>query len=290
MVKSMTGYGKASADAGTGKISVEIRTLNGKGADINIKSFILPKDRELALRQRIAKALERGSIDVYLTFEASADDSAGHIDKTAAAEYLRQAKEILGYGNETSDAVLLAAILRFPEVCDAKKPDIITDENWPAVEAAVDNALAQVDDFRSREGAALYADVTSRISNILALSARIEELEQERIDAVKERLVRSLAELRQKVDEERFHQEMIYYLEKLDINEEKVRLRQHCSYFMDTIDNEPAPGRKLGFIIQEMGREINTTGSKANHGGIQKLVVLMKDELEKMREQCMNIL
>ena len=175
-------------------------------------------------------------------------------------------------------------------MCDAKKPDIITDENWPAVEAAVDNALAQVDEFRRREGAALYADVTSRISNILGLSARIEELERERIDAVKERLIRSLAELRQKVDEERFHQEMIYYLEKLDINEEKVRLRQHCSYFMDTIDNEPAPGRKLGFIIQEMGREINTTGSKANHGGIQKLVVLMKDELEKMREQCMNIL
>ena len=290
MVKSMTGYGKASADAGTGKISVEIRTLNGKGADINIKSFILPKDRELALRQRVAKALERGSIDVYLTFEASTDDSARHIDKTAAAEYLRQAKGILGYGNETSDAVLLATILRFPEVCDAKKPDIITDENWPAVEAAVDNALAQVDEFRRREGAALYADVTSRISNILGLSARIEELERERIDAVKERLIRSLAELRQKVDEERFHQEMIYYLEKLDINEEKVRLRQHCSYFMDTIDNEPAPGRKLGFIIQEMGREINTTGSKANHGGIQKLVVLMKDELEKMREQCMNIL
>ena len=186
--------------------------------------------------------------------------------------------------------MVLSSILRFPDVVDSRKQDIISEEDYPAVEAAFDEALAAVNDYRSREGAALYKDVTSRIENILALYDEVEKLEGERIEAVRAKLLKALDELGQKVDASRFEQELIFYLEKYDINEEKVRLRQHCRYFVDTIDHEPCPGRKLGFIIQEMGREINTTGSKANHAGIQKLVVRMKDELEKIREQSMNIL
>jgi len=173
---------------------------------------------------------------------------------------------------------------------DAKKADAITDEDWPAVEAAIDEALDHLQAFRDQEGVALYKDVTGRVQTILSLYDEVEKLEGERIETVKARILKNLEELRQQPDPARFEQELIFYLEKYDINEEKVRLRQHCRYFMETIDGEPYPGKKLGFIIQEMGREINTTGSKANHAGIQRLVVRMKDELEKIREQSMNIL
>ena len=184
----------------------------------------------------------------------------------------------------------LQSILRFPDVFDAGRQETVPEDEWPAVQAALDEALTALDAFRSREGAALYADVTSRVAKILALYDEVESHEAERLEAVRGRILKAAEELQVKLDKERFEQEMIFYLEKLDINEEKVRLRQHCRYFMDTIDGEAAPGRKLGFIIQEMGREINTTGSKANHAEIQKLVVRMKDELEKIREQSMNIL
>jgi len=175
-------------------------------------------------------------------------------------------------------------------VVDTKKADAIGEEDWPAVEAAIDEALDHLQAFRSQEGVALYKDVTGRVNLILSLYDEVEKLEGERIEGVKARLLKNLEELAQKPDPARFEQELIFYLEKYDINEEKVRLRQHCRYFMETIDGEPYPGKKLGFIIQEMGREINTTGSKANHAGIQRLVVRMKDELEKIREQSMNIL
>ncbi|MDY3878075.1 DUF1732 domain-containing protein, partial [Candidatus Cryptobacteroides sp.] len=195
-----------------------------------------------------------------------------------------------GYSRDGSFGAILSSVLRFPDVIDTRKADIITEENWPLVSKAVEEALDAVNDYRAKEGEALYRDVTSRVATIMELEDQVEALEQERIDAVREKLMKNLGELRQKVDPSRFEQELVFYLEKLDINEEKVRLRQHCRYFLDTIDSEPFPGRKLGFIIQEMGREINTTGSKANHSGIQKLVVRMKDELEKIREQSLNIL
>ena len=185
---------------------------------------------------------------------------------------------------------ILAAILRFPDVVDTSKKEVVSEENWPVVEEAIDRALAAVEEFRIKEGEALRKDVVSRVGNILSFEDEVESLAPERLAAVRERLRKNLEELSQKCDEARFEQEMVYYLEKLDINEENVRLRQHCKYFIDTLDGDPAPGRKLGFIIQEMGREINTTGSKANDTAIQKLVVRMKDELEKVREQSMNIL
>lgn len=296
----MTGYGKAEALLETGKITIEIKTLNGKGSDASIKTQLLPKDKELAVRAKIAAALVRGTIDVFVTWESAEGAEGKTIDAGLVKSYYRRLTEIRNelpgfsggsfQANDRMNNELLTAILRLPDVVDSRKTDIITEENWPLVDRAFDEALAAVTEYRRKEGEALYRDVTGRIRTILALEDEVEALEQERIDAVRERLARNLEELQQKVDPSRFEQEMIFYLEKLDINEEKVRLRQHCRYFLDTIDTDPCPGRKLGFILQEMGREINTTGSKANHARIQKTVVRMKDELEKIREQCMNIL
>ena len=300
MIKSMTGYGKAEAVLETGKLTIEIKTLNGKGADVSLKSSLLPKDRELQLRAKLSAFLVRGTVDVFLNWEPGAGTEGKVIDEALVRSYFKRLTEIrrdlpgfTGGSFEMTDRMnneLLAAILRLPDVVDNRKGDVLTEADWPAVEAAFDRALEAVDAFRLREGEALYRDVTGRVKGILALEDEVEALLPERIGAVRERLLRSLEELKQKVDPSRFEQEMVFYLEKLDINEENVRLRQHCRYFLETIDAEPFPGRKLGFIVQEMGREINTTGSKANHASIQAIVVRMKDELEKIREQCLNIL
>ena len=296
MIQSMTGYGKAEAQLQGGKLTVEIRTLNSKSADINIKTSILPKEKDIPVRKKLAERLQRGTIDFFLTYEAGAAEAARPINAEALKAYYNQLmavrRELPGFtapGDE-ANSELLAALLRLPDVVDTKKADAIGEEDWPAVEAAIDEALDHLQAFRSQEGVALYKDVTGRVQTILGLYDEVEKLEGERIEGVKARLLKNLEELSQKPDPARFEQELIFYLEKYDINEEKVRLRQHCRYFMETIDGEPYPGKKLGFIIQEMGREINTTGSKANHAGIQRLVVRMKDELEKIREQSMNIL
>ena len=291
----MTGYGKSEALLENGKLTVEFRSVNGKNADINIKTSLLPKDKEMGVRKKIADKLQRGTIDMFLTWEPNASEGAKAVNIALAKEYFSQ---IQALGSEIGAVnlplhepnYLLATLLRMPDVIDAKKQEVITDANWPLVEKAVDEALAAIDAYRVKEGEALYKDVTSRVQKILGLYDEVESHETERLEAVRARLMKNLEELKAKVDPERFEQEMVYYLEKLDINEEKVRLRQHCKYFMDTIDGEPFPGKKLGFIIQEMGREINTTGSKANHASIQKCVVRMKDELEKIREQSLNIL
>ena len=291
MIQSMTGYGKAEVQLESGKITIELRTLNGKTADINIKSQLLPKDKELLVRQKIADKLHRGTIDFFVTFEANAVSSAKNINQSLAEEYFRQISALSEkLGVNADSALFLNTVLRFPDVIDNTRQDIINDENWPVVEKAIDQAIDNTNDYRSREGVALYKDVTSRVNNILKLEDEVESFDGERIATVRAKIEKAIAELMLKPDQSRFEEEMIYYLEKFDINEEKVRLRQHCKYFMDTIDGEAFPGKKLGFIIQEMGREINTTGSKANHAGIQKIVVRMKDELEKIREQSMNIL
>ena len=295
MVKSMTGYGKAEVLLETGKITVEIRSLNGKTADIGIKTSMLPKDKEIAVRHKIAAELTRGNIDFFITYEPNAADSAKKINMDLAMEYFHQIKSLgeqIGADalcNDNPNA-LLSLILRMPEVMDSKKADVITDENWPSVEACIDEALANINAFRAKEGEVLYNDVKAKVENILNYSAVVETYEQERVDSIREKILSRFAELKAEPDQSRLEQEMIFYIEKLDINEEKVRLRQHCRYFLDTMDNEPNPGKKLGFIAQEMGREINTTGSKANHTEIQKIVVKMKDELEKIKEQSLNIL
>ena len=291
MIKSMTGYGKGIAELSTGRLTLEIRTLNGKSCDINIKSSLLPKDKELEVRKTLADTLQRGTVDVLLSFEPKAGAAARQIDAALVENYFRQIHAIgCKVGIAMPKEEYLEAILRFPDVFEGGKQETIPEGEWPTVQAALQEALSALDAFRSREGAALYADVTGRVKTILSLYDEVESHEAERLQTVRERILKAAEELQVKLDKERFEQEMIFYLEKLDINEEKVRLRQHCKYFMDTIDGEPCPGKKLGFIIQEMGREINTTGSKANHAEIQKLVVRMKDELEKIREQSMNIL
>lgn len=302
----MTGYGKSEVILDTGKLTIEIRTLNGKSCDVSIKTLLLPKDKELLVRQEITASLVRGSIDFFLTWEPNAASSAKTINSDLVAEYYGQimgirqrldgsyksgkAGKAVGDAPNIVDNNILATILRFPDVMDNSRQDVINDDNWDAVNKGICEALSAVNEYRAKEGAALYKDVTSRVTNILNLENDVEGYEPERIAAVREKLMKDLDELRHKVEPQRFEQEMIFYIEKLDINEEKVRLRQHCKYFMETIDGEPYPGKKLGFIIQEMGREINTTGSKANHVGIQRAVVRMKDELEKIREQSMNIL
>ena len=295
MIKSMTGYGKAEALLETGKITVEVRSLNGKTADISMKTSLLPKDKEINVRQKIAAQLQRGNIDMFMTFEPNAAENAKQINMEMAMQYYQQISELGGkigavnlWSHNPND--LLAMILRMPEVMDAKKQDIITEENWPVVEACIDEALANINSFRAQEGEVLYKDVSEKVARILSLSDQVENFEKERVEAIREKILSRFAELKAEPDQSRLEQEMIFYIEKLDINEEKVRLRQHCRYFLETIDTDPYPGKKLGFIAQEMGREINTTGSKANHTEIQKLVVLMKDELEKIKEQSLNIL
>ena len=291
----MTGYGKAEALLETGKITVEVRSLNGKTADISIKTSMLPKDKEMAVRQKIAAELTRGNIDFFVTYEPNAADSAKKINMALAMEYFQQIKELSENVGTSSILInnpndLLAMILRMPEVMDARKQDVITDENWPVVEACIDEALANINAFRAQEGEVLYKDVTSKVESIMEYSRQIEQYEAVRTEAIREKILSRCAELKAEPDQSRLEQEMIFYIEKLDINEEKVRLRQHCKYFLDTIADEECPGKKLGFIAQEMGREINTTGSKANHTEIQKIVVKMKDDLEKIKEQSLNIL
>ncbi len=295
MVKSMTGYGKAEAILETGKITVEVRSLNGKTADISLKTSMLPKDKEMSIRRKIADELTRGNIDFFITFEPNAAESAKKINMDLAMEYYQQ---ISALGNQIGAVNLwnqnpndlLATILRMPEVMDSKKQDVITDENWQTVESCIDEALKNINDFRAQEGEILRKDVTEKVEKILEFSRQVEIFEKERVESVREKILNRFAELKAEPDQSRLEQEMIFYIEKLDINEEKVRLRQHCAYFIETLENEPNPGKKLGFIAQEMGREINTTGSKANHTEIQKLVVKMKDELEKIKEQSLNIL
>ena len=291
----MTGYGKAEAILETGKITVEIRSLNGKTADISIKTSLLPKDKEIAVRQKIASELNRGNIDFFLTWEPNAAENAKQINMTLALEYYRQIASLgkeIGATNlwNQNPNDLLAVILRMPDVVDSRKQDVITEENWPAVEACIDQALKNINVFRQKEGAVLYEDVKSKVDKIMSYSLEIEQYETERTVQIKEKILSRFTEIKAEPDQSRLEQDMIFYLEKLDINEERVRLRQHCKYFIDTLENEAFPGKKLGFIAQEMGREINTTGSKANHTEIQKIVVKMKDELEKIKEQSLNIL
>lgn len=282
----MTGYGKAECSLPDSKITIEIRSLNGKNADISIKSSLIPREKEMEVRQYIAKELQRGNIDLYATLEVNATDKAKHINKEIYNGYLSQIKEM---GIECTPDAMLQTILRLPDVIEVKKQEM-TDENWEAINNAIKEAVGALNGFRDKEGEILYKDVTSRVALIESYVAEVEKHEESRIESVRERIKSRIEELGITPDQNRLEQEIIFYIEKLDINEEKVRLRQHCKYFMETIDGEQYPGKKLGFIAQEMGREINTMGSKSNHAEMQKWVVRMKDELEKIKEQCLNIL
>ncbi len=288
----MTGYGKAECVISGSKYIVEIRSLNGKNADINLKTSLVPRDKEMMLRQYLAAELGRGSIDLFISLDSKDQSASAHrVNQDILAEYYSQVKEAISRADpqDVPDSELFISLLHMPDVVGSGKPEIDEDQ-WRILFGAIKEAVAALKDFRSREGVSLQADVLAKVESIESYIPQIARFEPERTAAVRARLENRMKELQVNADQNRLEQEIIFYIEKLDINEEKVRLSQHCRYFRETIESEEFPGKKLGFIAQEMGREINTLGSKANHAGIQKCVVKMKDELEKIKEQSMNIL
>ena len=288
----MTGYGKAECVISGSKYIVEIRSLNGKNADINLKTSLIPRDKEIMLRQFLAAELNRGSIDLFVSLDNKDQSALAHkVNGDVLAEYYAQVKDAVTKAEPqyVPDTELFVSLLHMPDVIGSGKPEIDEDQ-WETLFTAIKGAVAALKDFRDREGRSLQADVLAKVASIESFIPQIAEFEPERTAAVRARLENRIKELNLNADMNRLEQEIIFYIEKLDINEEKVRLAQHCRYFRETIDSEEFPGKKLGFIAQEMGREINTLGSKANHAGIQKCVVRMKDELEKIKEQSMNIL
>ena len=288
----MTGYGKSECLLGRDKYIVELRSVNGKNADISLKSSLIPREREPEVRRYLAAELGRGSIDLFITLRRDASSEAARPvnGELLQGYYAGVRKALDSMGVSLSDEALLPGLLKLPDVLAKPEETEFSDADWAILEKCIHEATGALNAFRAREGQSLRSDVLAQVEKIESYVTEVEKYERERIDAVRERILAKLAELGSKPDTERLEQEMIYYIEKLDINEEKVRLRQHCNYFRETLDAEPMPGRKLGFIAQEMGREINTMGSKANHAEIQRWVVKMKDELEKIKEQSLNIL
>jgi uncharacterized protein (TIGR00255 family) len=285
----MTGYGRAECLTGKNRIIVEIRSVNGKNSDINFKSSVIPRDKETELRQLIIKYLQRGTIDLFLTIESQGEEKGKKINKELFVSYYNQIRDINQLLEEKLDYTgLINTILRLPEVVDNQKED--PGDNWESVKSCIEKALSMLCDFRTTEGKRLAEDILMRVKLITNCITDLEKYEVQRVEAIKDRLYSRIHELSCSPDINRLEQEIIYYVEKLDITEEKVRLGQHCKYFLECMENEQFPGKKLGFIAQEMGREINTIGSKANHAEIQKIVVMMKDELEKIKEQILNIL
>ena len=291
MTQSMTGYGRAEVSLPNEKILIEIRSVNGKTADIGIKNSYIPRSKEAELRKILTEKLQRGSIDIYISSEAkkSLDKPINKELFLAYYQEIQSLQELLPQPLPQTD--LVSTILRIPEVMSSKaaEPD---EAQWMLLQEGVLQAIASLIAFRQTEGKRLVEDILERVTIIENTLSSVEAEAPSRIDSVKERLLARLEELGSniQIDNNRFEQELIYYLEKLDVTEEMVRLRQHCHFFRDTIAQEPYPGRKLSFIAQEMGREINTLGSKANQAHIQQQVVGMKDELEKIKEQCLNIL
>ena len=287
----MTGYGKAECLLGPDKYLVEIRSVNGKSADITFKTQLIPRDREVEVRKYIADTLSRGNIDLFITVERAEGSATKQISRDALLAYYSQLQEALEDTDleDCEPDTMLAALLRLPDVLETRSTELTPDE-WEKLYAAIREAVAGLDEFRKKEGVSLQRDVLAQVDKIESYIPEVERYERERVAAIRERIVARAKEIALQMDANRLEQEMIFWLEKLDVNEEKVRLRQHCRYFRETVENEPLPGRKLGFIAQEMGREINTLGSKANHAEIQKWVVKMKDELEKIKEQTLNIL
>lgn len=290
MIKSMTGFGKKDAEFPGKKVTVEIRSLNSKQLDLNLKVSGVYREKEFELRSLVTKEICRGKVDFSIYMDYSHDDRDPIINKDVFAAYLKQMNQLAkDNGIKMKNEPVFQTILRLPDVLKAEKQEL-TDGEWQAVYAAVLEAINQFNSFRVQEGEALRVDLTARVDAIAQKLAAIEPFEKERIETVKNRLKEAVSELQSQPDPDRFQQELIFYIEKLDVNEEKVRLSNHLKYFISTMNEEENAGRKLGFIAQEMGREINTLGSKANHAAIQKLVVEMKDELEKIKEQVLNVL
>ena len=290
MVKSMTGFGKGEAALQNKKITVEIRSLNSKQLDLGLRLPAVYRQSEYEIRNIIARTIQRGKVDVFVTVESQAVETPARINKEVFREYLHQMTDTLAFAGIDADYdAIVPVIMRLPEVVSTET-ESISDEEHAALIAATEAAAAQLDAFRMQEGAILIADLLSRVDRIESYKEEVMPFEKARTETIKARILDNLEKLQADVDRNRLEQEMIFYLEKLDITEEKVRLANHCRYFREVAAGEEGAGRKLGFIAQEMGREINTMGSKANESNIQILVVKMKDELEKIKEQVLNIL
>lgn len=282
----MTGFGKASLQLPTKKITVEIKSLNSKGLDLNTRMPSVFREMELGLRNQLSQKLERGKIDFSLYIEITGEETSSKINVPIVRGYINQMKAVIPNADETE---LMKMAVRMPDALKTERDEI--DENdWKQIQTVIDQSLENMMQFRRDEGVALEKEFLHRIANIMTLMNNAVAYDAERIETVKTRLKTALDELQANVDQNRFEQELIFYLEKYDITEEKVRLENHLNYFIETLAGTEANGRKLGFITQEMGREINTMGSKSNHSEMQKLVVMMKDELEKIKEQVLNVL
>jgi uncharacterized protein (TIGR00255 family) len=291
MIKSMTGFGKADCEFQSKRISVEIKSLNSKQLDLNLKIPSIFKEKELDFRNEISKELIRGKVDLYMSIEAANADLPSALNATLIQSYYQQITELSQTMGISMPEDILNTLLRMPDVLKAEKIEL-SDEEWACIINTTRQALAQVNEFREQEGAALEKDIRERIHLITNLALELEPFETQRVEKIKTKLRSVLAEQVgvENVDKNRFEQELIYYLEKLDITEEKIRLANHCRYFLETMDDSEPGGKKLGFITQEIGREINTIGSKSNDAGMQRIVVKMKDELEKIKEQINNVM
>jgi uncharacterized protein (TIGR00255 family) len=285
MIKSMTGYGKSILQLPTKKISIELKSLNSKNLDLNARMPSIYREKELGIRKLIASKLVRGKIDFSLYMEITGEDTSSQINKSVVKAYMQQLNEVVQ--GEAIDYLKLA--VRMPDAITTDREDIDEDE-WLSILKEIEKSLEKIEAYRVSEGKVLENDFKDRIINIDALLQEVIKMDPERIDLVRERLNRGIADIKEKVDENRFEQELVYYIEKFDITEEKVRLQNHLDYFNKSINSPDSNGKKLGFISQEIGREINTIGSKANYAPMQKLVVQMKDELEKIKEQLLNVL
>jgi uncharacterized protein (TIGR00255 family) len=290
MIKSMTGFGKATAEINGKKFSVEIKTLNSKQADVSVRMPSLFKEKEFAIRSLINQELERGKIDFSLGFETLGETNNFSVNKELFKKYYNELADMANELNQ-SNTDLFTIVSRMPDVFKTDKQELEETE-WQKVNELIVEAIAATNNFRITEGETLQQELLQRTNNILSLLKQVDVYEPKRLEVVKERIATHLAEAvgKENINKDRFEQELIFYIEKFDVTEEKTRLTTHCNYFIETIKNDNSEGRKLGFITQEMGREINTLGSKANNVDIQMLVVQMKDELEKIKEQTLNVL
>lgn len=285
MIHSMTGYGKSVLQLPTKKITIELKSLNSKNLDLNARMPSIYREKELAIRKLLAKKLERGKIEFSIYVETTAEDTSTQINTPVVKQYMSQLKNVVD-----GDAMdLLKMAVRFPDALNTIREDIDEDE-WEAIQDEINKAVINLIDYRRTKGQVLEQDFNNRIAVIDDLLEQVIAIDPDRIDGVRERLTKGIEELKEKYDENRFEQELVYYIEKFDITEEIVRLKNHLNYFTESINSNDSNGKKLGFIGQEIGREINTIGSKSNYAPMQQLVVQMKDELEKIKEQLLNVL
>ena len=284
----MTGYGKSVLHLSDKKVTIEIKSLNSKNLDLNVRIPSYYRVKELAVRKELASSLMRGKVDFSIYIEMTADETSTTVNKGVVTEYMQQLRNVVQTGS-SDDVELLKMAVKMPDALKTEREELNEGE-WVEINAKIKEAIKEIIQYRIDEAASLEDDFKLRIKNIQSFLEEVKSFDEARIEFVKERLNKAIDELKVTTDENRFEQELIYYLEKLDINEEKVRLANHLSYFLQELDTPDSNGKKLGFIVQEIGREVNTIGSKANFAPMQKAVIQMKNELEKIKEQILNVL